>query len=88
MSLHRVSINYCCNFNNSPQFYFLRYLQLVCFIVKGNDSSLRRCFSILLHVDHQYSIFCHVLANISTVTVSSASIIRCCKSLTYPTLVQ
>ena len=39
MSLYRMSVNYCYNFKNSPQSYFLRYLQLVCFIVKGNASS-------------------------------------------------
>ena len=53
MSLYRVSINYCYNFKNSPQSDFLRYFQLVCFMVKGNASSLRRCFSILLHLHHQ-----------------------------------
>ena len=48
-----------------------------------------RCFSTPLCVHHQLhiryptdnSIFCHVLANISTVTVLIASIIQCCKSL-------
>ena len=53
MSLYRVSINYHYNFKNSPQSYFLRHFQSVCFIVKGNASSLCRCLSILLRVHHQ-----------------------------------